>query len=354
MRLTLGAMLLVLAGAGTARADTVTFKNGDKLTGTLVSVRDGSIALKSDALGDVSIPLAKVETFSVEKPVVLLGKQTELARGQASLDASGNWVVTSNGSSQNVSAANVGTILPADTYHSLAEEHPKPWQEWKGAASLGFSLQHGDQQAHSIAVTVAATRDRPAQLPFVRHFRTTYGLTMLFATAKQGATSVTSDTLTTALREDFFLSERNFVFGLGELDHIQPEGLYLRQTAGGGAGRDVIHNSRTILSAFGGVNYVHERFIGGVPPSDSSVQALVGEKLGLQISSRARLDEQADFYPDLRRGNHYRGDTSAVLAFRLNNRLTVNAGLIDLFLGAPPPGSRSNNIAVTTGLGYTF
>ena len=85
MRLTLGAMLLVLVGAGTARADTVTFKNGDKLTGTLVNVRDGSIALKSDVLGDISIPLAKVETFSVEKTVVLLGKQTELARGQASL-----------------------------------------------------------------------------------------------------------------------------------------------------------------------------------------------------------------------------------------------------------------------------
>jgi len=56
----------------------------------------------------------------------------------------------------------------------------------------------------------------------------------------------------------------------------------------------------------------------------------------------------------LQGGGQYRWDTSAALGFKVSNRLVANAGVIDLFLNKPEPGSHQNNIAVTTGLGYTF
>ena len=67
---------------GYAHADTVVFKNGDKLTGTLVSVSDSTLELKSDNVGDVSIALAKIQSYSADKPAVVVEKDHTHARGQ--------------------------------------------------------------------------------------------------------------------------------------------------------------------------------------------------------------------------------------------------------------------------------
>ncbi len=145
---------------------------------------------------------------------------------------------------------------------------------------------------------------------------------------------------------------QNFVFVFGQLDHIDTQGLYLRQSAGGGLGRDVIHTGRATLSLLGGFNYVHDKFIDGI--HDQSGQALIGDKYGIQLNKRLRFDQQLNFYPDLHTSGQFRFDGSASLTFKLNNHLTANAGLIDLYLRKPSPGSHQNNEAVTTGIGYTF
>ena len=54
------------SAAAVTRADVVTLKNGDRVTGTLVSVTGGTLELKSDVLGDLKIPLAKVATFTAD------------------------------------------------------------------------------------------------------------------------------------------------------------------------------------------------------------------------------------------------------------------------------------------------
>ncbi len=53
-------VLALLFLVNVARADVVTLKNGDRITGTLVTIKGGTLQLKSDILGDLSIPMAKV------------------------------------------------------------------------------------------------------------------------------------------------------------------------------------------------------------------------------------------------------------------------------------------------------
>src|ERR1700722_9318539 len=76
MRVISGALVFLLGLSGFATlacADTLIFKNGDKLSGTFVEVHDKKLSFKSDAVGDVSIPLEKIQSLSVEKPAVILG-----------------------------------------------------------------------------------------------------------------------------------------------------------------------------------------------------------------------------------------------------------------------------------------
>ena len=132
MKLALISLLTLICLAGAAYADVVTLKNGDRITGTLVTIKGGTLQLKSDILGDLSIPMAKVATYSVDKPVAVIIKGQEPVQGTLELTPSGDWQVKANGQTQTIAAAKADTIMPAATYQSLIVAAPKPWQAWKG------------------------------------------------------------------------------------------------------------------------------------------------------------------------------------------------------------------------------
>ena len=348
----LAIVFMLVLGASAARADAVTLKNGDRVTGTLVSVKGGTLELKSDALGDLMIPLAKVATFTAEKPVAVVVKGQAAMVGKLELSESGNWVVTENGKSQTIPGAAPELVMPADAYQALMEHNAPVWKDWKGAVSLGYSVQRGDQNTSSFATTVVAVRERPATPIFERHWRTNFNLTTLLSHNTQAGTSITSNTLTTAIRQDYLFSASNFVFGLAEIDHVGAQGLYLRQTYGGGVGHDLIKTPRATFSVLGGITFVHEKFFTG--EYDQNAAAFIGERFGYQISKAVRIDHSFNIYPNLSVTGQYRFDTTTTLSAKLSTRFSLNTGVVDLYLSNPAMGSEQNNIAFTTGLGYTF
>ncbi len=346
-------VLVLLLGCGTlAQADTLILKNGDKVSGTLVEVQDQKVSLKSESFGDISIPLEKIQSLSVDKPAVILGTDRRVLRGQIELQSSGDWQVTSNGTSQTVSGALVSVVLPDEAYHREVEQPVQIWQDWTGSINFGYAIQRGDQNTSTLNGSVIATRERPHDLLFMRHWRTNFDLNTLLAKAQQDGESVSSNTITADLRQDYLFTAQDFIFVTAQLDHISPQGLYLRQTYGGGIGRDVIHNKRTLLSVIAGADYLHESFFIG--PSNASAEVAIGEKLGVQISTRLRFDQAIDFFPDIEHASRYHGDGSANVSLKISRKFSANIGAIDQYISIPSPGSRNNNVAFTTGLGYNF
>ena len=112
-RLVTGFMVLICA-ASVARADVVTLKNGDRITGTLVTIKGGTLQLKSDILGSLSIPMAQVASYSTANPVVLVRKGQAPVHGPLALTPSGDWQVTSKRQEQTIKPADVDLIMPQD------------------------------------------------------------------------------------------------------------------------------------------------------------------------------------------------------------------------------------------------
>ena len=359
MRLTLTSLLALICLTGIGRADVLTLKNGDRVTGTLVTIKGGALQLKTANLGVVSIPMAQVATYSVEKPVAVVIKGQQPVYGTLKLLPSGDWQVkAANGQVQTIPAAKPELIMPAEDYQKL-ERAPGIREAWKGTASLGYSLQNGNQQSTTLTTSITATRERPETPIFEAHWRTNFDFTTLFSHAEAKAltppfpvtSTVTSRTLTTNLRQDYLFSTNNFVFIFGQLNHVSTQDLYLQQTYGGGFGRDLVKNARTTFSVLGGPTYAQEKFFNGL--LTRTMDLLVGETLGEQFSKRLRLDHYLHFYADLVHGGQYRFDTSVVVSFKLTNKLLVNASVIDLYLSNPPTGKK-NNTTFSTGIGYSF
>ncbi|MGC1581164.1 MAG: hypothetical protein WA766_06755, partial [Candidatus Acidiferrales bacterium] len=66
------AIVVLLAAAFVANADTVVLVNGDHLTGTVVKSDGKDLTLKTDFVGDINIPWAKVKELTTDKPVYIV------------------------------------------------------------------------------------------------------------------------------------------------------------------------------------------------------------------------------------------------------------------------------------------
>jgi putative salt-induced outer membrane protein YdiY len=336
-----------------AIAGVVTLKSGERVIGTWVNVQNGAIAFTSETLGQVKIPLAKVKSFAPSKPAVIIRKNKSTAAGKLELLPSGDWQITQNGRAVVVPAAQVQIIMPQTAYNALTIYKTKILHDWKGTANLGYNIQSGNQQADTISANVAAVRERPTNIIFFPHFRTTYSLVMLFSRAEQNGTEVTSNTLTTSLREDYVFTAANFVFVSGELDHIQTQGLYLQQTYGGGFGRELIHTTRTTFNLLAGLTFVSQKFYTG-GPAKQNAEILAGESLAFALTKRIQLTHMLNFYPEVTAAGQYNFQTNSSLVFKLNARFTANLSLVDDYLSNPTPGNHKNNVALTAGLGIVF
>ncbi|MDE3137193.1 MAG: DUF481 domain-containing protein [Acidobacteriota bacterium] len=366
-------LLSLLAALGARAQQRVEFTNGDTLSGKWVGVEGATIEFDSEAVGKVAIPAAKVRSFSIAEPLVVVlqgGKAISVDRVQL---AGGAWTVEQKGHTSEFPAGEVVTIVPASTYRSaVTEEGARPWRGWRGNATFGYSLQNGDQNARTMTVGMSAVRRQPNLAGVGERWRTSYSFNLLFAHASSNGQKVVSNTFTTTLRQDYFFKPHNFLFAVGQLDHIQPQNLYLRQTYGGGFGRDSLSGPRFKLSLLGGVTFANEKFSGS--PAEQFAEALAGERGAVQFNSKVLLDHSFTFYPNLSDTGQYRFDTAETLAFHLNSWLSANLGLTDFYISRIPTGSmttvstigpggtivttsfpaHNNNVTVTAGLGVRF
>jgi putative salt-induced outer membrane protein YdiY len=349
----IGSLLACVGLAAAARADVVVLRNGDRLTGTLLTVTASTLNLQTEAVGVMTIPLARVATVSVVQVVTMVARGRPPLRGWLTLGPAGNWLLTNDNSETFIiDAASVNVILPAARYQSIVDHKAHAWQDWTGTVSAGYSLQRGNQQTNTVSSTVDAKRERPVAPIFEPHWRTNVHLTTLLSNAIEAETSIGSNTLSTSVRQDRFFAPGNFVFGIIQFDHVGTEGLSARETYGGGTGYDLTRTQRGTFSIFAGLTAVREVFVDG--GDQQTAQVIVGEKLRFQLTPRVRVDHTANAYPNLTVSGQYHFDTNTILDIKLTNRFSFNTGLIDLYLTNPAPGSRRNNFALTSGIAATF
>jgi len=347
-------LIAILVSGGAAKSEVVVFKNGDQLTGSWVLVTEGKILFKSEALGEIPVPVSKVKTMVSKTPAVILVKGAVTYSGRLSLLESGDWELGGeDGGTRRLAAAAVVAIYPMEVYRARGEEVPfRPFSNWQGKANLGYSLVRGERDASMLSLGVSGTRRFPNLPGFNERFRTNYLLTMLVASTRTNGVRTSANSITTSLRQDFLFSPTNFAFVLGQLEHSQTQSLDLRQTYGAGVGRDLVRRPRLALQFLGGMTYVREDFEG--PERRQNAEVLVGEKIDWRISNNANFVNYLNFFPNLTNRGQYRADTTSTLSLRVSSRLSFNTTLADRFLSNPPPGKQKNEVVLTTGLGLDF
>ncbi len=141
-------ILLTLCTAATSvLGDEVIFRNGDKLTGKIITADGGKLTIKTAVAGEVKVDLKDVKTFTTDQPIELQfpDGSTIKDRVKAAQDGSIATEGAGNVQPQRVELASVKRINP-------------PPVKWAGTVTVGGLLTRGNSDTDNLNAALDTVR----------------------------------------------------------------------------------------------------------------------------------------------------------------------------------------------------
>jgi putative salt-induced outer membrane protein YdiY len=325
----------------------VTLKNGDRLTGTIVSVGDKKLTLKTAYAADpIVIDWSEVTQFTSDQPMVVTRTDTQTISGPVTMQDS-SVVVSGASGSQTIPQTDVAFVRSqADQAAYEKSLHPGLLQGWAGGGNFGLALARGNSDTTNIALGFNADRKTTTD-------NLTINAASIYSTSTaDNVTTTTANALGGSIRYDHNLTPRIFAFGLfsGMYDHAQL--LDVRISPNGGLGYHVIASKVTTLDLLGGIGYTHESYSDGVV--NNIINATIGEELTHKFNATTSLNQRFYFFPYLNQNGNYRGTFDLGVASKFYRALTWNLNFGDIYNSQPVDGKKNNDLLITTGIGITF
>src|SRR5215472_7314026 len=240
-------------GCVAVQAEQVSLKNGDHLSGSIVSMDGKKLVLRTTYSVDVSIDWAEVSQFSSDKDTLVVTKaDNQLVSGTVTSEGSDITVATVQGV-QRVPRTDVAAMRsPADQAAYEKSLHPGMLEGWSGGSNFGFALARGNSETPNVALGFNAVRK-------TTNDEWTINAVQLFAQDNKLNTT-TANSFLGLIRYDRNISKRWFVYGLfaGMYDELQQ--LNYRFMPGAGLGVHAIATDRTTLDLLGGFGYTRESY----------------------------------------------------------------------------------------------
>jgi hypothetical protein len=130
-------LLLLFVGAA-VNAEQISLENGDRLTGSIVSMDGKKLVLNPTYAGEVSIDLDSVEQFTSDQPMVITTVDKKTVTGTVKSEDS-NYVVTTPQGGQTIAKSDIaGMRSLADQAAYEKSLHPGMLEGWSGGGNFWF------------------------------------------------------------------------------------------------------------------------------------------------------------------------------------------------------------------------
>jgi putative salt-induced outer membrane protein YdiY len=350
MKRTRLAVLLVVVLAPTVFADQITLKNGDRLTGTIITSDAKTLVLKTEYADAVTIKWDFVQQIESTQALYVGTKGGQVIVGPVTTSDSKLAVATKESGSVAVAKADVTSLRNADEEKKAEAalerlQHPSLADLWTGSLDIGLGQVTGNSQSSNFTFGLNAVRATTRD-------KITYYTTAAFARSTlNGVTATTAQAIAGGIRYDLNVSDKSFAFGTVDLFNDRFQDLDLRTVLGAGYGRHTIKNDRTTLDLLVGGDFDREFF---TTFNRSSAEVLLGETITRKFLASSAFNEALFFYPNLSYTGNYRSTFSLGLVTKLTKVLSWQISFNDYYLSNPVPGKKTNDLLFSTGLRVTF
>jgi hypothetical protein len=334
------ALLTVSPLLAKRKDDVVVLKNGDRITGEIKKIQQGTLYFKPDyALQSIEIDWARVgQLDSFDRFNVLLTNGTIHTGLIKKVLASDDFTITT------APGQVVVQVTRAEVIRVLPTENSR-WKQMNGSIDYGFSLASDNRQTQSsLGASASYLGERNSAA---------LNLTSSLSSQTDGANTSRNSV---AFDYSRHVSSKWSATFLTHLLSSSQQKLDLRTSVGGGVGRTLIRtaNTRSLLS--GGLLVSRERYSPetGLQPLATTSEAWLGLAFTHFRFKVFDLDTRLTAYPNLTTRGRVRVNSESNIRWELYKDLYWNLRIYENYDSHPPIIAPKNDFGVTTSLGWKF
>ncbi len=339
MRLLITATLLAVP---LALADQVVLTNGDVITGSIVKKDGATLTLKSEFLGEVTMPWTAVKSLKSEEKLTVVLPGGESVAGPVA--TAGDKLEVASKSAPMKEVAAIRNAASQRAWERM--QHPGVLALWSGFADLGLALARGNARTDTLTTAFNAARA-------TTNDRTTAYFNQIRGTARiKGVSSTIANAVRGGWSYNRNVAPRLFVSTLNDYEFDSFQNLDLRFVAGGAFGLTALKSETLRLDFLGGANYMRESFTTGL--RRNSAEANIGNDLSYKLSGITTLTQSLRFFPNLSNTGVYRLNCDLAVATTLKKWLSWQVTASNRFVSNPLPNRQRNDLLISTGFRVSF
>jgi putative salt-induced outer membrane protein YdiY len=323
-------LLLSLSIVATVEADEVILKNGDRLTGTVVSAKEGKLTFNTPYAGDVAIAMDAIASINSDTDVTLRFNGKEVLNGKLATDDD---QIT-------LQASEVRGTTPIDWTQVRSINVPDTY--WDGNVYLGGTQQAGNTERLSVSFGADATR---------RSLQDRFSLSFLYNYAEEDGELTTRDTYG-SLKYDYFFAQK--FYGLLSLEMLKDKfkDLNLRTVVGPGVGYQLWEDDIKALALEAGIAYFSEDRVDG--EDDQWITARMGANAGWQITPWLKFTDRLLLYPQFESLGDYTLRNEAAMLTSLGGSWSLRLANVLERDSDPAEDVKKNDSKTSLSLQYSF
>ena len=327
-------------------ADQVVLTNGDIITGAIVKKDGAKLTVKSEFLGEVTMPWSAVKSIRSDAELSVVLPTGETVKGK--IASSGDQLqVVAGAQTKAAPLAGVAAVRNDAEQHNFERmQHPGILELWNGNFDFGLALARGN--ARSDSLTTAFTASRASRTDKIAVY-----FNQVYSTARaNNVNSTTASAVRGGWKYNRNVSGRMFLTGFDDYEHDGFQGLTFRLVAGGGVGVRAIKSEHTQLDFDAGIDYQRENFQNGL--LRNSAEANFGDALHYQLSKSTTLTQAMRVFTNLSDLGVYRLNFDLGSSTLIRKWLGWQVNVSDRFLSNPVQGKQRNDLLLSTGFRLSF
>lgn len=319
-----------------SRADTVQFKNGDKLTGDIESMDGGKLKIKSMIAGEVIVDIKDVSTFSTDAPVEIRTSDGQTIHEQV---AAGDADQIKTGDNKTVPLSAIAKINP-------------PKEQWHGAVAVNGAIARGNTNTDDLGVnfTAGLRRDNPSTND---RFSTggAYNLGRQ-RDAGTGDKNTSTDNWNLFGKYDRFWTEKFYTYAVMKVEHDRIADLNYRLSPGVGIGYQWIEKPEINFNTEAGITYIYEDYTTG--DSEDNIALRLAYHFDKRLNEQVKLFHDLEYLPAIEDPGDYLLTTDAGIRANITKTFFTEFKVEWKRDSTPAPGALKNDLRYVLGVGWAF
>lgn len=334
MRHKILALAAVLAVAPLGLADEVILSNGDKLTGTVGEIAGGKMKFTSPVLGEISIDMANVSSFTTDEPAAIRLKEGPPLQ-EPITEGTPDALTTES-----------GRTVPFDEVKFFNQ----PPEKWTGFVVANLSIARGNTETIDAGVeALAELRRQRVELDD----RITLGAGYNFSNTGTGDDKVTNEENWNVRGQyDRFFTEKWYGYGKVMVEKDNIANLDLRVTPGVGVGYQWYETPDFNFRTEAGVSYVWEDYDPG--GRNDFIALRLAYHVDKRINERVSVFHNLEYLPAFEDFGDFLMNADAGVQADITKQFFTQAKVEWTYDSTPAENRSSNDYRFLVGVGWRF